>query len=145
VAKGLFVLPTPGDPNRDPSIVGAELYMEQQNTPSDVTFPLPANTWTVIGGGTGFKSKGGVCTVVMKEKVIKAICPGLTQDEPYTDSSWMGFLLGIPVADEFAAISYCADCSPPGDGTVTGDLSKRLKFKDCLFPQCFYMGGFVCP
>lgn len=120
--KAGFTLPAPGS-GEDPTIGGATLTFFDTSAPGAgvVTFPLDASGWQGLGkpaGSKGYKYKGandvvdpepkGTCkSVLLKEKVIKAVCKGaaVTLKTPYADTQ--GVRIDLPAAAPTK--SYCAE------------------------------------
>jgi hypothetical protein len=120
-APGTFPLPAPGSAE-DPTIAGALLRMFDTDDPGagEASFVLDQSGWTGLGnpaGSAGYKYSGkndlldpdpnGTCRIVLlKEKVIKAVCGGaaVTLTPPFSGSE--GIRLGI-LAGSMAA-RYCA-------------------------------------
>lgn len=108
--------PTSGDfplPMQDPTVSGATLRIFDTVTfpgggAGDVTYSLPAGSWTGLGnppGVKGFKYKGTGCKIVLiKPSVIKAVCK---ESVPFTTPflGQVGITLAIPSGTSAA---YCA-------------------------------------
>jgi hypothetical protein len=120
-APGTFPIPAPGSAD-DPTIAGALLRVFDTDEPGagEVSFLLDQSGWTGLGnpaGSKGYKYKGrndavdpdpkGACrTVLLKEKVIKAVCGGsaVTLAPPFSAAA--GIRLGILAGS--TAARYCA-------------------------------------
>lgn len=135
-----FALPSPGSAD-DPTLGGAELAFFDTGIPGAgaATFTLGAAGWTGLGnpaGSKGYKYKGsndlpaGACTaVLLKPKVIKAICKGVgvTLTPPF--ASTLAVDLALP-AGTTAARRYCAALG----GSEAKNDAKGLKRKDAPAP-----------
>jgi len=118
-----FPLPAAGSAE-DPTLSGAQLRVFDTEQPGagEVSFLLDQSGWTALGvsaGSTaaGYKYKGkddildpdpsGTCKIVLlKEKIIKAVCKGsaVALTTPFSASE--GIRLGIPAGT--ASLRYCA-------------------------------------
>lgn len=143
-AATAFPLPAPGSAE-DPTQAGAVVSFFDTNFPGagSITFTLDASGWKGLGkpaGSKGYKYKGkkdvtdadpkGTCRVVLlKEKVIKAVCKGaaVTLTTPFSGSE--GVTLGIP-AGSVASTRYCAEV---GGDEIKNDF-KRMKRKNAPAP-----------
>lgn len=137
-----FALPSPGGAD-DPTVAGAQLTFFDTSLfgAGTASFTLGAPGWSRLGnpaGSKGYKYKGaddgsGPCSVVLiKEKVIKAVCKGaaVTLTPPF--SATLGITLGIP-GGTTAATRYCAELG----GAEAKNDAKGLKRKDAPAPaQC---------
>jgi hypothetical protein len=132
VAKGNFTLPSPAN---DPSVEGAELrLLDVGGAAGDVTYALPASGWKQLGAGgsKGFKYKGAgtasdPCKVVLvKQKVIKAVCkgPSLGLTPPFSGDA--GIVLHVG-AD---SIRYCGRLG----GFTVSNTASTFKRKDAAAP-----------
>lgn len=117
-----FPIPAPGS-LEDPTIGGAELQFFDTAAPGagHVTFTLDASGWQGLGkpaGSKGFKYKGkndvfdpepkGTCkTVILKPKVIKAVCAGaaVTLTTPFASTE--GISLALPATG--SNLTFCAE------------------------------------
>lgn len=134
-----FTLPTAGGA-QDPTLGGAELtlfdtVLEGAGT---VTVTLGSAGWSGLGnpaGSKGYKYKGkddpgSPCSVVLiKEKVIKAICKGTAVALTPPFDGDLGINVAIP-AGTTAALRYCAVLG----GTDLKNDATQLKRKDALAP-----------
>jgi len=143
-AKGTFSLPAPGGAN-DPTLVGADFRAFDTDEPGAGTtnFALDSSGWVGLGdppGSTGYKYKGrdditdadpkGTCKVVLlKERIIKAVCKGsaVTLVTPFAAST--GIRLGIPAGS--ASLRYCATFG----GEESDNSAKLTKRKDAPAPE----------
>lgn len=128
VAKGVFVLPTKGSID-DPSDGGGSLAIT--GTTGSVTIDLPASGWKALGPGSdgskGFRFKGASCPlVVVKQKVVKALCNGSTGTLALPEPGPVEIVLRTGTG----SARYCAECG----GTVKGNAAKVLKRSACLAP-----------
>ena len=132
VSKGSF--PAPAD---DPTVAGANLHIFDTVPPGagDVTYPLPAGSWSGLGnppGAKGFKYKGSGCKVVLlKPTVIKAVCkesvPFVT---PFQGPAGITLTAGT-------ASAYCAEFG----GEEKKNDAKLTKRKNAPAPsQCAQVG-----
>ncbi len=137
-----FVLPAAGS-GTDPTLAGATLSVGDLGLAGgSVQFVLDSSGWTGLGnppGAKGFRYKGrddvldpdpkGTCKVVLlKEKVVKAVCKGPLVDltTPFAGASFVEIALpGVGAVDR-----YCAEF---GGTPVKNDL-KVLKRKDAPLP-----------
>jgi len=141
-----YALPTAGGVE-DPTLVGASLtFADLGLAGGSVSYLLDATGWKGLGnppGSGGYKYKGkddifdpnpkGTCKIVLvKDKVIKAVCKGttVTLTTPFAGNASM--VLGIPAGS--AAIEYCTEFG----GTTAKNDSTILKRKDAPPP-------FACP
>ena len=133
--------PLPVGPGQDPTINGAEINIFDTifGVGGSFTHSLDKTGWVGLGnppGAKGFKYKGSkaspvdsTCTIVLiKSKVIKAVCKGggVTLTTPFGGD--VGIILGIPAGS--AALRYCADLG----GTEKKNNNTGLKRKDALAP-----------
>jgi hypothetical protein len=134
-----FALPAPGGID-DPTVAGAQLsfFDTEMFAGGSASFALGAAGWKGLGnpaGSKGYKYKGaadggGPCSVVLlKEKVIKAVCKGsaVTLTPPF--GATLGINLGIP-AGTVVARRYCAELG----GTEAKNDEKGLKRTDAAAP-----------
>src|SRR5262249_62268844 len=127
-SKGPF--PPPAD---DPTVAGANLHIFDTVPPGagDVTYMLPAGSWTGLGnppGAKGFKYKGSGCKVVLlKPSVIKAVCKeSVSFTTPFQGDVGITLTAGT-------ASAYCADFG----GEEEKNDSKLTKRKSAPAPwQC---------
>lgn len=139
-----FPLPAPGSAE-DPTVAGAELHFFDTNLPGagSISFTLDESGWKGLGnppGSKGFKYKGkedvtdpdpkGTCKIVLlKEKVIKAVCKGAAVALTTPFSGTEGVTLGLP-AGSVASTRYCAEL---GGEEVKND-AKLMKRKNAPAP-----------
>ena len=138
-----FPLPSPGSAE-DPSAAGAQLSFFDTSEPGagQATFVLDASGWKGLGsppGARGYKYKGkddttdpdpkGTCKIVLlKEKVIKAVCKGAAVSLQTPFSASEGITLGVPAGS--ASSVYCAELG----GTEAKNDAKLMKRKDAAAP-----------
>lgn len=137
-----FTLPTAGGAE-DPTIGGADLILfdTELEGAGTVTVTLGSAGWSGLGnpaGSKGYKYKGkddpgSPCSVVLvKEKVIKAICKGTAVAFTPPFDGNLGANLAIP-SGTTAALRYCAELG----GTDLKNDATQLKRKDAPSPvQC---------
>ena len=141
IAPAVFPIPVPGSTN-DPTLDGATLRIFDTSgaTAGDVTYDLPSSGWKGLGnppGVKGYKYKGrnavpvdDTCKIVLvKEKVIKAVCKGaqVTLTPPFAGPA------GIVLDVGSASIRYCAEFG----GQERKNDVKLMKRKDAPTPaQC---------
>jgi uncharacterized delta-60 repeat protein len=125
VAKGTFVLPAAADA---PTVAGGSLVV--LGTRGDVTYPLGASSWTALGrrrdGTKGYRFRGEGCSVLVKPRLVKAVCRGNTGT------------LAVPEPGPVLAVltlgaettRYCAACG----GTARGNGDKVFKRVACAAP-----------
>lgn len=117
-----FVLPAPGSPE-DPTIGGAEIQFFDTAAPGagHVTLALDASGWQGLGkpaGSKGYKYKGvkdlldpepkGTCKVVLlKEKVIKAVCRGVAVSLTTPFAASTGITIALP--ETGPTMTFCAE------------------------------------
>src|SRR5262249_53912112 len=127
VSKGSF--PAPAD---DPTVAGANLHIFDTVPPGagDVTYPLPAGSWSGLGnppGAKGFKYKGIGCQVVL----IKAGCKERLPFVPRSQGP-----AGITLTAGTAS-AYCAEFG----GEEKKNDAKLTKRKNAPAPsQCAQVG-----
>lgn len=139
------VLPSPGSPE-DPTIAGAVLSFFDTVEPGagSVTFALDASGWKGLGnpaGSKGYKYKGkddtadpaAPCKIVLlKEKVIKALCQGtaVTLQPPFagTEGVTLDIVAGMTTTE------YCAEL----EGEEIKNTDVLMKRKNAPAPA-------VCP
>lgn len=134
-AGGVFDLP---DAANDPAAEGAtlRLFDTVAHPNGDFTFSLPAGVgWKGLGnpaGSKGYKYKGtgtlgDPCKLVLiKEKIVKAVCKGPEIDFPLPFQGDLGVVLTVGTDSK----RYCALYG----GTPRGDPSKIFKRKDASAP-----------
>lgn len=134
-----FTLPTAGGAE-DPSIGGADLTLFDTDLggAGTVTVSLGSAGWSGLGnpaGSKGYKYKGkddpgSPCSVVLvKEKVIKAICKGAAVALTPPFSGELAANLAIP-SGTATALRYCAELG----GTDLKNDATQLKRKDAPAP-----------
>lgn len=143
VAKNPAGFPLPAGPSEDPSAVGAEIaFFDTGSAGGTFIHALPAGGWKALGnppGSKGYKYIGkqvadSVCkTVLIKEKVIKAVCKGTAVSLTTPFAGTEGIILAMP-AGTTGALRYCAELG----GTEKKNDVKVLKRKDAPAPA-------VCP
>ncbi len=138
----VFALPAAGT-GEDPTLVGARVvFADLGLAGGSVAIDLDASGWSGLGNPPGskgykYKSKDDVlvvdpkqaCTVVLiKEKVIKAVCKkgSVLLTTPYAGPAAVN--LGIPAGS--AAIEYCWEFG----GETKKNTDKLLKRKDAPAP-----------
>ena len=136
VSGGTFDLPDPGN---DPTTQGGQLRLIDLGDPdsADVVYALPSPGWSGLGnpaGEKGYKYKGAgsasdPCKVVLvKEKIVKAVCKGAAVDLAQPLEGTLGIVLTLGSDSKH----YCALF---GGQTVknTATLTKR---KSASAPAC---------
>ena len=139
-----FALPSPGSPE-DPTVSGALLrfFDTVPSAGGQIALMLDSSGWEGLGdpaGSDGYKYKGkddltdpdpnGTCrSVLLKAKVIKAICKGARVSLTTPFSGTEGITLGLPAAS--ASLQYCAEF---GGNAVKND-AKLMKRKDAPAPS----------
>lgn len=139
-----FPLPAPGSAE-DPTQSGAVLRFFDTNFPGggSIAFTLDQSGWKGLGspaGSKGYKYRGkddvtdsdpkGTCRVVLlKEKVIKAVCKGtaITLTTPFSGTE--GVTLGLP-AGSVSSTRYCAGLG----GEEVKNNAKLMKRKHASAP-----------
>ncbi len=131
-----YDLPDAGT-GEDPTLVGATVtFADLGLAAGSAQIVLPAGGWSGLGnpaGSKGYKFKGKAignpCTVVLiKEKVIKAVCKGTAVELTTPFAGNHSIVLGIPGGS--SAIEYCAEFG----GTVKKNTDKITKHKDAPPP-----------
>ena len=132
VAKDANGFPLPLPPDEDPTVLGAEVqFFDTGGTGGSFAHTLPAAGWIGLGnpqGSKGYKYKGSLAgdatctTVLIKTKVIKAVCKGsdVTLSTPFSGND--AVVLAIPDAAG-PALQYCAELG----GTESRNDEKGLK------------------
>ena len=127
VAKGTFTLPdrTVDDPTQE----GGALTVA--GTLGSVTYPLAANAWRALGkhadGSKGYRFEGSPCqSVVLKPKVIKAVCKGDTGTFVVPEPGPVDVVLTIGSR----TTRYCGQCG----GTAKGNAGAIFKRATCAAP-----------
>src|SRR5687767_11583873 len=136
VEGGTFALPGPGNA---PTTQGGQLRLIDLGDPNaaDVVFGLPAGGWKGLGnpaGAKGYKYKGAgsstdPCKVVLvKEKIIKAVCKGAAVDlaQPLEGSLSIVLTLGSD------SKHYCTEFG----GTQVKNDDTLTKRKSAAAPIC---------
>ncbi len=144
--QAVFALPAPGG-GSDPTIGGATLSFEDVgNAANGASYILDATGWTGLGnpaGSKGYRYKGkddavdpnpkGTCRVVLvKEKVIKAVCKddgfgNVPLTTPFVGAD--SIVLALPVGS--AASRYCAEFG----GDEAKNTDKLMKRKNAPAPS----------
>ena len=146
-----FLLPAPGS-GQDPTVGGASLSFVDVaggvpgGSAGAAAFTLDASGWSGLGdppGSKGYKYKGkldvndpdpkGTCKVVLiKEKVMKAVCKGplVTLTTPF--ASGPGATLGLPAGS--TGVQYCVEFSASTGAELKKNDVKVTKFKDSAPP-----------
>jgi hypothetical protein len=136
-----FPLPVPGSAE-DPTLHGAGIRFFDTDIVSgagDFFRALPAFGWHGLGtppGAEGYQYRGAdvgdsVCKVVLiKAKVIKAVCKGtlVSLATPFVGD--VDAILGVPTYTSAAAIRYCAEFG----GTEVRNDASVFKHKNALPP-----------
>ncbi len=150
-ADSTFALPVPGSA-QDPTIGGASLSFDDVvsgvpgGSAGAAAFTLDATGWKGLGtppGSKGYKYKGkddvpdpdpkGTCKVVLlKEKVIKAVCkgPSVTLTTPFEDSVYAA--IGLPAGS--TGIEYCVEFGTGTGAELKKNDDKVTKWKDAAAP-----------
>jgi hypothetical protein len=129
VSPNVFDLPDV--PANDPTLEGATITFTEIGGPASLSASLPSGGWKGLGspaGSKGFKYTGAgsltdPCkTVLVKEKIIKAICKGaaVDMDQPVTNTVAIALTVGTGTK------AYCTQFG----GTVIKNDATLLKRKD---------------
>jgi len=146
IAKGVFKGATPFTLDGDPTLGAASLSVfDTGGAGGSVTTALNQGEWKVLGGDTvkGYKYKGAgsgtdPCKVVLvKEKVIKFVCKGITSLTPP-----IGGELGVVLRTAGDASRYCG--AFPSAGALKNDAEKGFKGKDAPAPGSCPVPAPVC-
>lgn len=112
--KGSFPLPDPA--------AGGSLSLT--GVAGSATFDLPASGWKALGT-KGFRHTGTACgTVVVKQKVIKAVCKGSTGTLALSEPGPVDAVLTV------GSVRYCGRCG----GIAAGNAAKVFKRTGCAVP-----------
>jgi hypothetical protein len=136
VAGGVFDLPDAGNA---PTAAGGQLRLIDLGAPSsaDVVYALPAAGWSARGnppGSKGYKYKGAgsagdPCKVVLvKEKIVKAVCKGPAVDFAQPLDGTLGIVLTVGADSKH----YCTTF---GGDTIKND-DTFTKRKSATAPAC---------
>jgi cysteine-rich repeat protein len=143
VAKDSSLFPLPSGADDPTQSSGSLKYFDTLSSAGSDTYALPAGSWKGLGnppGAKGFKYKGAgspsdPCKVVIiKEKVIKAVCKdsGVTLTPPFTGDA------GIILAS--GGMRYCATLG----GTDVKNEAGNFKRKDAPAPGACASVSPVC-
>jgi hypothetical protein len=113
VAKGSVPLPDPAA-GGSLSLVGAT---------RSATFDLPASGWKAIGT-KGVRHTGAACRVVVRTKVVKAICKVGTGTLALSEPGPVDAVLAV------GSTRYCGRCG----GRPAGNAAKVFKRTGCALP-----------
>jgi len=133
---GVFDLPDPGN---DPTAKGGQLRLIDLGDPNsaDVVFGLPAAGWKGLGnpaGSKGYKYKGtgsaaDPCKVVLvKEKIVKAVCKGAAVDFDQPLDGTLGIVLTVGSDSKH----YCTTFG----GSTIKNQATLTKRKSATAPAC---------
>jgi hypothetical protein len=136
ITGGTFALPGSGN---DPVTQGGQLRLVDLGDPNaaDVVFGLPAAGWKGLGnppGAKGYKYKGAgsaadPCKVVLvKEKIVKAVCKGAAVDLAQPLNGTLGIVLTVGSDSKH----YCTEF---GGSTLKNDAT-FTKRKSATAPAC---------